>query len=205
MTKIKKVIIILLTVIFLVSLSEIIHAAPLPTGIAINEQIKECAGYWPGDEYVEYVLSEGWKAYISRDLYEECGAGCGAGCIKGKGDCTNKYQCEAFEIKQNGEVNSQYFPNCFENENVCQSSCKNTGFIKTEKSQCFFYNAKTCCEQLGYIYVPNKTWQKHTLRLNHSQVEEIVIMATGGVLLLIIIISLVLIIRRKRKNRIQNP
>jgi hypothetical protein len=37
--------------------------APLPPGIALNLETKECAGYWAGDEYVDYVLPEGWVAY----------------------------------------------------------------------------------------------------------------------------------------------
>ena len=37
--------------------------APLPPGIALNLETKECAGYWAGDEYVDYKLPEGWVAY----------------------------------------------------------------------------------------------------------------------------------------------
>jgi hypothetical protein len=37
--------------------------APLPPGIALNLETKECAGYWAGDEFVDYVLPEGWVAY----------------------------------------------------------------------------------------------------------------------------------------------
>jgi hypothetical protein len=37
--------------------------APLPPGIALNFETGECAGYWAGDEYVDYALPEGWIAY----------------------------------------------------------------------------------------------------------------------------------------------
>lgn len=43
---------------------DIVHAAPAPWGIAINDETKECAGHWPGDEYVAYSLRSGWKAYF---------------------------------------------------------------------------------------------------------------------------------------------
>jgi hypothetical protein len=37
--------------------------APLPWGIALNHETKECAGYWGGDEYSNHPLPEGWVAY----------------------------------------------------------------------------------------------------------------------------------------------
>lgn len=46
-----------------VSLS-IVSAAPAPWGIAIKNETRECAGHWPGDEYVAYTLLPGWKAYF---------------------------------------------------------------------------------------------------------------------------------------------
>ena len=42
---------------------QISQAAPGPHGLAINTQTKECAGYWPGDEFIGYSLPEGWKVY----------------------------------------------------------------------------------------------------------------------------------------------
>ena len=41
-------------------------AAPGPWGIALNTDTKECAGFWPGDEFVGYSLPEGWKSYIPK-------------------------------------------------------------------------------------------------------------------------------------------
>jgi len=38
-------------------------AAPAPWGIAINQDTKECAGYWAGDEYMAYRLPKEWSAY----------------------------------------------------------------------------------------------------------------------------------------------
>ncbi|MDD3648102.1 MAG: hypothetical protein PHS44_06425 [Candidatus Dojkabacteria bacterium] len=39
------------------------RAAPAPWGIAINEETKECGGYWAGDEFHHYALPFGWEAY----------------------------------------------------------------------------------------------------------------------------------------------
>lgn len=47
----------------LILLSALVSAAPLPWAIAINQETKECAGYWAGDEYMAYNLREGWQAY----------------------------------------------------------------------------------------------------------------------------------------------
>ncbi len=46
--------------------SVLVCAAPMQWGIAINEKTKECAGYWGGDEFVDYKLpySEGWVSYF---------------------------------------------------------------------------------------------------------------------------------------------
>jgi LPXTG-motif cell wall-anchored protein len=41
-------------------------AAPGPWGIALNMETKECAGFWPGDEFVAYHLPNGWKSYIPK-------------------------------------------------------------------------------------------------------------------------------------------
>lgn len=41
-------------------------AAPAPWGIALNAETKECAGFWPGDEFVDYKLPEGWKSYFPK-------------------------------------------------------------------------------------------------------------------------------------------
>ncbi len=43
---------------------KISHAAPAPWGIAINDKTRECAGFWPGDEFTAYQLPEGWKSYF---------------------------------------------------------------------------------------------------------------------------------------------
>jgi LPXTG-motif cell wall-anchored protein len=41
-------------------------AAPGPWGIALNADTKECAGFWPGDEFVGYHLPDGWKSYFPK-------------------------------------------------------------------------------------------------------------------------------------------
>jgi hypothetical protein len=42
------------------------QAAPGPWGIALNHQTRECAGFWPGDEFVAYHLPDGWKPYFPK-------------------------------------------------------------------------------------------------------------------------------------------
>ena len=39
-----------------------VSAAPMPWGIALNENTDECAGYWGGDEFGFNPLPEGWIA-----------------------------------------------------------------------------------------------------------------------------------------------
>jgi hypothetical protein len=43
-----------------------VEAAPAPWGIALNAETKECAGFWPGDEFVDYALPSGWKSYFPK-------------------------------------------------------------------------------------------------------------------------------------------
>jgi hypothetical protein len=38
-------------------------AAPAPWGIAINQETRECAGYWGGDEFHGFALPDGWGAH----------------------------------------------------------------------------------------------------------------------------------------------
>ena len=39
-----------------------VSAAPMPWGIALNENANKCAGYWGGDEFGFNPLPEGWIA-----------------------------------------------------------------------------------------------------------------------------------------------
>ena len=41
-------------------------AAPAPWGIALSRETQECAGFWPGDEFVAYHLPGGWKPYFPK-------------------------------------------------------------------------------------------------------------------------------------------
>ena len=41
-----------------------VQAAPAPRGIALNQESRECAGFWPGDEFVVYTLPEHWQPYF---------------------------------------------------------------------------------------------------------------------------------------------
>ena len=44
-----------------VSLS--VSAEPMPWGIAVNETTRECASFWGGDEFTQYLLPEGWRDF----------------------------------------------------------------------------------------------------------------------------------------------
>ncbi len=67
---------------FLLFIPFFASAAPLPWGIAINHETKQCTGYWAGDEFTAYDLPDGWVDYypngIDQDLsiiktqYGEC-------------------------------------------------------------------------------------------------------------------------------------
>ena len=48
-----------------------IYASPSPWGIALNEEEKQCAGFWGGDEYTHYALPEGWKDYYFENELKE--------------------------------------------------------------------------------------------------------------------------------------
>lgn len=56
--------ILFISVLLFAILANFVFAAPLPWGIAIKKDTKECAGYWPGDEYSSYKLPPGWEAYF---------------------------------------------------------------------------------------------------------------------------------------------
>lgn len=63
MRKIILALVIVSAVIFVISAAK---AAPAPWGIALNLETKECAGFWPGDEFVAYHLPDGWKSYFPK-------------------------------------------------------------------------------------------------------------------------------------------
>ncbi len=49
--------------------------APMPWGIALNHETRECGGFWGGDEYGGYRLPEGWVDYYPRRGIIETEAG----------------------------------------------------------------------------------------------------------------------------------
>jgi hypothetical protein len=60
----KKIIQMIMAIAFFLSFASIVCSAPLPWGIAINSETKQCTGHWPGDEYVAYDLLPGWRGYF---------------------------------------------------------------------------------------------------------------------------------------------
>jgi hypothetical protein len=63
MKKLVFALVIITAAIFGISLAK---AAPGPWGIALNLETKECAGFWPGDEFTAYDFPEGWKVYYPK-------------------------------------------------------------------------------------------------------------------------------------------
>ena len=53
-----------LILVLIILIIGVVNAVPAPQGIAINSETKECAGYWPGDEFISFELPEGWKSYF---------------------------------------------------------------------------------------------------------------------------------------------
>ena len=53
------------TIIALIYLS--ILLAPLPPGMAINPQTRECGYYWGGDEWINNKLPDEWQIYYPRN------------------------------------------------------------------------------------------------------------------------------------------
>lgn len=59
----KKTIIYSIAALFFFLAVNTVMAAPMPWGIALNEETQECAGFWGGDEFVYYSLPDGWQEY----------------------------------------------------------------------------------------------------------------------------------------------
>lgn len=76
---------------FLALIIGLVYAAPQPWGIAINDETKECAGFWAGDEFTYYTLPAGWQDYYDQSYIEE-------GQISGK-IVTPYGECTSFEIR----------------------------------------------------------------------------------------------------------
>lgn len=51
----------LLTFLFLPFLLTNIYAAPAPRYIAVNEELNLCGEYWPGDEFGQNEIPNGWE------------------------------------------------------------------------------------------------------------------------------------------------
>ncbi len=50
--------------------------APAMWGVALNQETRECAGYWGGDEFTHYPLPPGWEAYYPDEdgvIYTDAG------------------------------------------------------------------------------------------------------------------------------------
>jgi hypothetical protein len=62
----------------LICFSQKAVAAPAGWEIAINSATQQCAGFWPGDEWIGFSLPSGWKSYSPSVLNDAGGyATCG--------------------------------------------------------------------------------------------------------------------------------
>ena len=69
--------IIIFVFLFFLFTSNYVLSAPAPWGIAINEEKRQCAGYWGGDEHNHYTLPSGWEDYYVEEfkdgiIVDEC-------------------------------------------------------------------------------------------------------------------------------------
>lgn len=93
----KKLSSMILGVITLICYINFVYSAPLMEGIALNHETKECAGYWGGDEFTQYRLPDGWKAYYpdyQKHIIETDVGNCSLKNISGWKDC-----CSVFGYK----------------------------------------------------------------------------------------------------------
>ncbi len=60
----------LFTILFICLFIGTAFSAPAQHGIALNHDTNKCAAYWPGDEFTNYSLENGWKAYFPSEYYE---------------------------------------------------------------------------------------------------------------------------------------
>jgi hypothetical protein len=151
----------LFVTIFLLNIS-LFSAAPLPWGIAINSETNECAGYWGGDENIQYDLPEGWTSYYP-EYEEETKDGI---CIEGVGNCTGKFQCKINELPESF---------CWDSKELCENVdwCKNFYVMNTEIGTCYFNsNRESCCNELGLTYVSSNIGNKEIELMNQDIIKN---------------------------------
>jgi hypothetical protein len=198
-----RIFIIIITITFLSLLAKTnVSASPGPQGIAINSETKQCANYWPGDEFTEYNLPEGWESYYPD--YDEQEQKNGT-CIKGVGECLNKFQIIINTIPE------EY---CYDSKEVCENLLYSWGTfsaLNTETGKCYFngYNAKSCCAELGYKFVSDISKEKviwHNLYLLPLTIQWNYLPTIFKILIPLILVAIVIfvitfIIRKKRHLR----
>ena len=185
---------ILLLIFLLMAITPIVNAAPAIDGIAINEQTKECAGYWAGDEFTEYQLPSGWKSYYPN--YDEVKEG---KCIEGTGQCEGGYQCVV-----NGEALSQCYTikdNCTYSDECMYKSVP----IITEKGRCDFnrLEEESCCTQLGYTYISDNIGkgQETSLEFQKLLFGPIAVMSVLVILILVVLFFTIKYLIKKNQTK----
>ena len=84
---------IILSILVIISCSDIAYAAPSPKALAVNPATMECGIFWAGDEFERYSLPEGWKAYA---IGTEAIPG---ECVQGAEGCRG-YQCKLNDVPE---------------------------------------------------------------------------------------------------------
>jgi hypothetical protein len=122
--------------------------APLPPGIAVNQETRECGQYMGGDERASYLLPAEWEIY---------------------------------------------YPD--------------PGLFQTSAGSCSWdgRNAQTCCEQLGYTYVPGNLATLYGQRQLSPYGSSLLCLQVLPFVLLVAVISAGVIFFLKRKSRRRIP
>ncbi len=176
------------------AIAPIVNAAPATEGIAINEQTKECAGYWGGDEFIQYQLPSGWKSYYPD--YNEVEEG---QCIEGTGQCGGKYQCV---------TNGKTLNPCYTTKNACTYSyeCMHAFVpIVTEKGTCGFsrFGEESCCTQLGYTYISDNIGKGQETSLGFQKLlfGPIAVMSVLVILILVVLFFTIKYLIKKNQTK----
>lgn len=117
----KKFIGIIILLIFILPLLS--YAAPLPEGIAINKETKQCSSFWAGDEFTYISLPDGWQDYYSETYYTfETPNG---SCSVKEGDDVEKC-CNQLNLKtlNTSEFKKDNTTDCLEQKNKITTICK---------------------------------------------------------------------------------
>jgi len=102
-----------------------VNAAPAPWGFALNHKTKQCINFWPGDEFSQNKLPEGFEFYWDKSYNKETGS---LTYITSVGNCTIK---EGVQTSNNfseccKQLNYQFIS---DNEDISKKSINRKDYI----------------------------------------------------------------------------